>query len=125
MTLGTLTELQLAVMNVLWDLSEGTVADVHEALEEDRRELAKTTVATLLQRLSKQGWVGHRRAGRRFLYSAAVPKEKAAKGALRRLVQGFFRGNVTALTAQLLESEKVTDEELEAMRALLDEKAPR
>ncbi|WP_437970455.1 BlaI/MecI/CopY family transcriptional regulator [Sorangium sp. So ce260] len=118
----TLTDLQLAVMRALWEVGEGTVGDILTAMAKDGRALAPTTVATLLQRLSKQGWVEHRRRGRQFVYRAKVNQKEAAKGVLHRVVSSFFGGKVSALTAQLLESEQISPDELEEMRRLLKKK---
>jgi predicted transcriptional regulator len=118
----SLTELQLRVMKALWQVGEGTLGDISSALSEDGKALAPTTVATLLQRLSKQGWVKHRREGRQFMYRAGVGERETARGALQGVLASFFGGKVSALTAQLLESEPIAPEELEALRRLLREK---
>jgi predicted transcriptional regulator len=86
------------------------------------RVLAPTTVATLLHRLEKSGWVKHRTSGKVFVYQARVDKVEAANGALARLVRSFFGGRISALAAQLLESEQLTPEDLEAMRKLLEKR---
>jgi BlaI family transcriptional regulator, penicillinase repressor len=109
-------------MKALWEVGEGTVGDILAAMAKDGRELAPTTVATLLQRLSKQGWVKHRKNGRTFLYRAGVKEKDAAKGALHRVVRSFFGGKISALTAQLLESEELSPEDLEEMRKLIKKK---
>ena len=124
MTTENLTELQLAVMRALWKLGEGTVAEVLAALAEEGRELAPTTVATLLQRLSKQGWVTHRSQGRQFSYRAKVAQKDAASRALKRVVSAFFGGKASALTAQLLQSEDITRQELSELRRLLAKREP-
>lgn len=115
----SLTDLQLAVMKAVWQVGEGTVGDILAILCAEGRELAPTTVATLLQRLSKQGWVKRRKNGRQLLYRARVQKEEAAKGMLKRLVSSFFGGKVSALTAQLLESEELSAEDLRELRELI------
>jgi BlaI family penicillinase repressor len=117
-----LTDLQLAVMKALWEVGEGSVSDILAAMSSAGRELAPTTVATLLQRLSKQGWVKHRKQGRQFLYRAKVDQSQAAHGALQRVLSSFFGGRASALTAQLLESEQVSADDLEEMRKLIREK---
>jgi BlaI family transcriptional regulator, penicillinase repressor len=117
-----LTDLQLSVMKALWDIGEGSVADVLAAMAKDERDLAPTTVATLLQRLDKQGWVSHRKQGRQFLYSAAVDQKVAASGVLQRVLRAFFGGKASLLTAQLLESEKLSRAELAELKKLLEEK---
>jgi predicted transcriptional regulator len=115
----SLTDLQLSVMKALWQVGEGGVGDIVAVLAVDGKELAPTTVATLLQRLSKQGWVKHRKNGRQFLYRAKVNQQDAAKGVLQRVLSSFFGGRVSALTAQLLESEELSAEELKEMRKLI------
>jgi BlaI family penicillinase repressor len=117
-----LTDLQLAVMSALWAIGEGSVADVHAALARDGKELASTTVATLLQRLSAQGWVEHRQSGRTFVYRANVERKDAAAGALRRLIRNFFNGDPSALAAHLVDDQQLNDAELEAMRRVLAKK---
>jgi predicted transcriptional regulator len=121
-TIGTLTDLQLAVMKALWLLGEGSVGDISAAMADDGKVLAPTTVATLLQRLSKQGWVRHRRRGRQFVYRAKVKQKEAADGVLQRVLRSFFGGKISALAAQLLESEKLSPQDLEELRKLIDEK---
>lgn len=122
MASGSLTDLQLAVMNALWELGEGTVSDILANLAREGRVLAPTTVATLLQRLAQQGWVKHRREGRQFVYRAKINQKEAAQGVLQRVVRGFFGGKVSALTAQLLETEELSAEEIEELRKLLARK---
>ena len=109
-------------MKALWRIGEGTVGDVLAAMTSDGRALAPTTVATLLQRLTKQGWVKHRKNGRQFLYRAKVNEKQAAQGVLQRVLQSFFGGKVSALTAQLLESKDVSVEDLAEIQALLKKK---
>lgn len=109
-------------MKALWRIGEGTVGDVLAAMTSEGRALAPTTVATLLQRLSKQGWVKHRKSGRQFLYRAKIDEKQAAQGVLQRLLKSFFHGKVSALTAHLVESEQISREDLEQMQALLNKK---
>jgi len=114
-----LTDLQLSVMKALWRIGEGGVSEVLAALAEDGKELAPTTVATLLQRLAKQGWVKHEKNGRQFSYRAKIKREDAAKGVLDKVLSAFFGGNVSALAAQLLESEQLKPDDLKELRKLL------
>jgi BlaI family penicillinase repressor len=121
-TVSALTDLQLRVMRALWRIGEGSVGEILAVMADEGKALAPTTVATLLQRLAKQGWVEHRRDGRQFIYAAKVGEKAAARSVLDRLVRSFFGGKVSALAAQLLETEQLSAEELAALRALLDGK---
>lgn len=117
-----LTDLQLSLMKALWELGEGSVNEVLAALEREGIVLAPTTVATLLQRLSQQGWVKSRKNGRQLQYRAGVSQRDTAQGALRRVLSSFFGGRVSALTAQLLESEELGPEDLKELRRLIKDK---
>ncbi|HTV20589.1 MAG TPA: BlaI/MecI/CopY family transcriptional regulator [Polyangiaceae bacterium] len=118
-----LSDLQLAIVRALWGLGEGTVAEVLAEVARSGRELAPTTVATVLRRLEKDGWVEHSERGRQFVYRALVSREQATGGVLDRITRAFFGGSTSALVCQLLESETVTEEDLARMRALIARKA--
>jgi predicted transcriptional regulator len=71
-----LGELEREVMNVLWDAGEAlTVRQVHERFA-GRRDLAYTTVMTVLDRLAKKGVVAQARADRAYRYSAVQTREE-------------------------------------------------
>jgi len=114
--------LQLSVMKALWRVGPATLGEIHAALAEEGRALAPTTVATLLQRLGTQGWVKHKKRGQKFEYRALIAEKEAADGVLKRMLSAFFGGKVSALAAQLLESEDLSPEELQEMRRLIERK---
>ena len=66
-SLDDLGDLQSAVMNAVWDLGEATVVQVRDRLAADK-ELAYTTVLSVLQKLEKAGWLKHRTDGRSYVY---------------------------------------------------------
>ncbi|HUD43410.1 MAG TPA: BlaI/MecI/CopY family transcriptional regulator [Dokdonella sp.] len=118
-----LSDLQLDVMRTLWR-GEATVADVVAALAASR-DLAHTTVATLLTRLEKRGVVAVRREGRQLLYSARVSESQVRRSMVSGLIQSLFRGDARALLAHLVSEDDVAPDDLERVRALLDaERAP-
>ena len=117
-----LSELQLAFVQALWELGEASVAQVQEALEQQGRKLALTTVATVLRRLEAQGWVAHREQGRTFIYKASVSHRRAAGRMLTSLTRTLFGGDLPAMVSHLLESHKVDRQEIEELRRLIAEK---
>src|SRR5437899_7345684 len=74
-----LGDLQLRIMQTLWAREEATVADVHGALAGER-DLAYTTIATMVRKMEARGLVRHRLDGRSFVYRAAVREEAAPRG---------------------------------------------
>lgn len=119
---GKLSELQLAFVQALWELGEGSVAQVQAVLEREGRSLAPTTVATVLRRLEAQGWVAHREQGRTFIYRASVSHKRAAGRMLESLTKSLFGGDLPALVSHLLESRRVDRHEIEEIRRLIAEK---
>jgi BlaI family transcriptional regulator, penicillinase repressor len=92
--------LELECLRVLWQIGEGTVHDVREVLAE-RRDLAYTTVMTLLDRLARKGTVSRVKSGRSFLYAPAVERDVLRQAAVRELVDLYFDGDEPALRAWL------------------------
>lgn len=117
-----LSELQLAFVQALWELGEGSVSQVQETLQAGGRTLAPTTVATILRRLEAQGWVTHREQGRSFIYRASVSHRRAAGQMLTNLSKSLFGGDLPALVSHLLDSHKVEKREIEEIRRLIAEK---
>jgi BlaI family penicillinase repressor len=115
-----LTDLQLALMRVLWDRGEATVADIAEALRPGR-ELAPTTIATLLSRLEKRGVVKHVSQGRQYLYRPAVSESEVRRSMVSGLTDLLFGGDVAALMSHLLAAGSVRPGDLEKVRALIAE----
>ncbi len=113
-----LSDLQLDVMRTLWR-GEASVADVVTALAASR-DLAHTTVATLLTRLERRGVVAVRREGRQLLYSARVSESQVRRSMVSGLIQSLFRGDPRALLAHLVSEDDVAADDLERVRALLE-----
>lgn len=88
--------LELECLKALWRLGEGNVKDVRRELTA-RRNLAYTTVMTVLDRLAKKGCVVRRKVGRSFLYSPVLERDNLRKLAIRDLVECFFDGSEDAL----------------------------
>lgn len=117
----SLAALQLAIMQVLWDRREATVADVREALA-THRDLAHTTIATMLVKLEKKGHVTHRSEGRAYVYTPVLQPEQVKSSMLTDLMQRLFSGDVTQLMTHLLDESPVTRDDLTRLKALIAEK---
>ena len=115
----TLGELQHAIMQVLWGRDEATVAEVHEALY-DERGLAPTTIATMLRKMEDKGVVAHRVEGRQFVYRPAVSEDAVRSSMVGELLERLFAGDPAALVSHLVADREIDHEEIERLRALLD-----
>ena len=114
----SLGELQLAIMRILWQQGEATVAEVHSRLLEERG-LAPTTVATMLVKMEKKGVVAHRSEGRKFVYHPTVTEEQVRRSMVDELTERVFAGNATALVAHLVAEQEIDADELEKLKQLI------
>lgn len=111
---------QLAVMRVLWERGEATVADVQELLGSDP-PLAYSTVATVLSRMERKGLVTHRVEDRQFYYRPTISKDGAGQSMVGELVDRLFGGSPAELVNHLLASDQVDDRELKRIKELVNE----
>jgi predicted transcriptional regulator len=115
-----LTDVELELMTILWRLGEGAVADVIAELPKDR-ELAYTSVSTVLRILEQKGVLKARKEGRGHIYVPVLKKSDYEAKALKHVVERVFDGTPIALVKQLLASGEVSEKEIKELRALLDQ----
>jgi len=115
-----LGDLQVAILRVLWDEGEATVARVTDAIAGKRR--APTTIATMLSKLERRGVVAHRVEGRQFVYRARVSEQEVTRTMVADLAQRLFEGDVSALASHLIRSEEIDRDELVRLRAMIVER---
>jgi predicted transcriptional regulator len=116
-----LTPTELEMMNVIWRLGPCSVHQVREALRPER-ELAYTSVSTIVRILEKKGYVLSVKQGRGHLYSAGISKQDYQAQTLERLVSHVFDNTPALVVQQLLDSQELSGEELERIRELLRSK---
>ena len=115
-----LGDLQLRIMQILWARTEATVAEVHGALASER-DLAYTTIATMLRKMEARGLVKHRLDGRSFVYHAAVREEAVSQGMADHLVERLFEGSLSDMVHHLLTTREVSREELTKLEKMIVE----
>jgi BlaI family penicillinase repressor len=97
--------LELECLKALWGMGEGTVRDVRDVMV-GNRNLAYTTVMTVLDRLEKRGGVSRKKQGRSFVYVPKLSREELRKFAVKEVVDRFFDGSTEALTRFLKSSQQ-------------------
>lgn len=118
--LPSLSRSQREIMEIVWDRGEVSANDVREILSA-KRELAKNTVRTLLERMEDKGWLKHREDGRTFLYIAAQPREASIGQKVLEVVEHVCGGSPEELVTALLDYRGLTMRELKRIRTMLDE----
>ena len=113
-----LGELQYAIMRVLWERREASVAQVFESLEPAQRR-ALTTIATMLTKMEKKGVVSHRNEGRLFIYQPEIEQTDVQRTMVADLTERLFGGDVTALVSHLITEQEVDRDELARLEKLI------
>ncbi len=114
-------DLELQLLNVLWERGPSTVREVLEALPPQPRQ-AYTTILTMLRYMHEKGFVGRDERGKAHVYRARLKERPVKRGLLRGLVEVAFRGSAEAVIARLLEDEKLTPAELARVKELIEMK---
>ena len=92
--------LELLCLKALWTLGEANVKGVRQVVTRER-DLAYTTIMTVLDRLVRRGGVERRKVGRSFIYTPVLSREFLRKVAVEQLIDGLFDGSHESLVSYL------------------------
>ena len=115
-----LTDLQLAILRLLWQRGEATVAELWEALY-DERGLAQTTVATLVARLQRRGIVARRSRDRQYVYRATITESDVQHSMVSELTERLFDGNAAALVNHLIAASDMSPGDLARVKRMIED----
>ncbi len=115
-----LSEAQQEIMEIIWDREEVSVSEVREVLQE-RRDVARNTVQTMIVRIEQKGWIEHRSIGRTFVYKAIQPRTTTLRQRLDDLMTAAGRGSAEALVTALLEDVSLSTDAADRIRDMIDE----
>ena len=116
-----LTEMELELMNAVWDLGPCTVKDVQKCVGE-KRELAYTTVATVMKILEEKGALESDKGERVIVYHPRLSREEYGSNSLQHLAENVFQGNPSSMVMRLLDDSQISRDDLQAIRELLEER---
>jgi predicted transcriptional regulator len=113
------TEAQLEILEVVWARGQATVGEVWKALAA-RRPVARNTVQTTIARLEERGWLRARRDGSTTRYAAAAGRDGVRASLARRMADVVFGGSTADMVMALLQGRRVSSEEAEKIRRLIE-----
>ncbi|MBS0204095.1 MAG: BlaI/MecI/CopY family transcriptional regulator [Planctomycetes bacterium] len=116
------TELELEILKVLWRVGPATVRQVRDELAAVR-DLAYTTVMTMMTIMDTKGYVTRVKDGRSFIYEAVYQEQKASRTMLQDVVDRLFGGSTRAVVQHLLETSALDEDELKQIRQIINRKS--
>lgn len=114
------TEVELQILNALWERGESTVREIHDRLAEAKQTGYATTVKMLLVMFEK-GLVKRDDSRRPLVYRAAESRNSTQRRMLKDLIQKAYDGSAASLVLQALSSQKTSRSDLDEIRRLVDE----
>ena len=119
-----LTQRELEVMHVFWTAGQSTAAEIRDRLAAAGRDLAYTTVATLVRILTEKGFLEQTTTERPFQYRPVRSFEEVSHSILGDLIERLFHGSREQLLVRLLAERRLTAKERAVLEAILQEKKP-
>jgi predicted transcriptional regulator len=116
----TLTPQELAIMKVIWRMEKATVRDVYEALRETR-QIAYTTVMTMMKILEEKGYLKKTAVERAHIYRPAKPRQQVVGAMVREFLDRVFDGASDSLLLHLARDNKLTDKQRRIVKQLIEE----
>lgn len=115
-----LTTLELEIMKVLWENGSANVQTVQQQLE---RELAYTTVQTMLNVLHRKGKVERDLSDKAYVYHPTVSRSEVVRQTIGDLINRLFDGSAESLVMEMVETEHLTAEKLSRLNALIEKES--
>lgn len=116
----TLTPSELAIMKVVWQLQKATVRDVYDALRA-KREIAYTTVMTMMKILEEKGYLKKTRVDRAFEYRPTQPRQRVIGAMVQDFLDRVFDGAAAPLLVHLAKDGRLSKRDKETIRKLAEE----
>lgn len=118
-SLTPLGETEMEVLHHVWELEEATVKDVRKRILENR-EVAYTTIMTVMKNLADKGYLKYHKDGATYVYSPAQKPESVRFNLVKDLVTKVFKGSPKELVQTLVQNEKLTNQEREDIKHIID-----
>ena len=113
-----LTKAQEDILKALWEIKDGAVSDVLNALPDPKP--AYNTIATVIKVLEKKGYVSHKAYGKTYVYYAVVSKPDYAGMVLKDTFKGLFNGSLNQLMSHFVKNKEISIHELEDLKEMLE-----
>lgn len=114
-----LTPLEALIMDIVWDEGEITVRRVQDALKA-RRDLAYTSVLTMMQVLERKGFVASQRNGRANVYWPTVSRARFGLRSAVDIVNSFFAGSVPAMLSHFADADSLSEDDLRMLQEIVE-----
>lgn len=118
-SLTPLGETEMEVLHHVWDLGEAKVKDVRKRILKNR-EVAYTTIMTVMKNLAEKGYLKYRKEGVTYVYSPAKEPDSVRSNLIKDLVTKVFKGSPADLIQTLVKSENLSENDINEIKNMID-----
>lgn len=119
-SLTPLGETEMEVLHHVWKLEEATVKEVRKRILE-KREVAYTTIMTVMKNLADKGYLKYRKEGVTYVYSPAQEPESVRSNLIGDLINKVFKGSPKELVQTLVKNENLSDKDRLEIKQMIDQ----
>lgn len=112
------TDSEMEILQVLWEQGESSVRSVHEQVA--KKDIGYTTTLKLMQIMHDKGMVSRDSSAKTHLYKALLSKEQTQHQFLDKMIDTVYNGSTARLVMQALGNQRASQEELDLIKAYLD-----
>ena len=120
MKLKRLPDSELDIMLIIWDAGKPVNRSYIEGKINEKKNLASTTILSLLSRLTEKGFVHCEKEGKNNIYSPLVKEDDYIQNEGKSILEKLYGNSLKNFVAALYDGKKVNDNELEELRKFLD-----
>jgi predicted transcriptional regulator len=114
-----LTSTEEKLMHYLWKREKAVLKELLNDFPDPKP--AKTTVATLLKRMTDKGIIAYKLAGSKREYYPLIEKKEYSSNSVSKLIKNFFNNSAVQLASFCTTENNMTQEELKELRSIIDE----
>jgi BlaI family penicillinase repressor len=119
-----ISEAEWELMRVFWAKGPCSASEIVEALISADASRHPKTIKTYLSRLTAKKALGFRKEGRGYLYRPLVAENECVKAVAESFLERVFGGSIQPMLAHFVERKKLSAEEIQELKRLLDTKQP-
>lgn len=119
--LPRISDSEWEIMKIIWSKEEVTSNEIIQSLK-GKQEWKSTTIKSLISRLLNKEVIGFRKNGKEYFYYPLISEEESIKEESQSFLKRVFNGSINDMILNLVKSEELTNEDINELRDILNEK---
>lgn len=114
-----LTKAEERIMQIIWKLKSAFVKDIIAEMDDEPKP-PYNTISSVVRLLEKKGYVGYKAYGKTYEYFPLISKSDYRKSFYKKMISGYFDNSVESLLSFMVKEQKLSQDELEKIRDIIE-----